>query len=122
MYIHARMFCALAHMFSIPMGTINFYMQIMFFTLADTTFIPMNVMYSHARMFCTRSYILYSHGCNKFLYARTFFTLADTIALIFTVIMEVWPRANRAVVTNNSPVIIEVVLIEGFLYIIIATF
>ena len=40
---------------------------------------------------------------------------------IFTVITEVWPRANRAVVTNNSIVIIEVVLIdvmliEGFLY------
>ena len=24
-------------------------------------------------------YVLYSHGCNKFLHARTFFTLADTI-------------------------------------------
>ena len=30
---------------------------------------------------------------------------------------EFWPRANRAVVTNDSTVIIEVVLIDGFLYI-----
>ena len=49
-----------------------------------------------------------------------FFTLTDTILyslwiLIFTVITEVWPRANRAAVTNNSTVIIEVVLIEGSL-------
>ena len=35
---------------------------------------------------------------------------------IFTVITEVWPPANRAVVRNNLTVIIEVVLIEGFLY------
>ena len=27
MYLHTRMFCALAHMPSIPMGAINFYMQ-----------------------------------------------------------------------------------------------
>ena len=36
-------------------------------------------------------------------------------APIFTIITEVWHRANRAVVTNNSTVIIEVMLIEGFL-------
>ena len=49
----------------------------------------------------TRSYIFYSHWCKKFLLARTFFTLADTIAPIFTVLTKVWPRANRATVTNN---------------------
>ena len=27
MYLHARMFCALAHTYSIPMGAIHFYMQ-----------------------------------------------------------------------------------------------
>ena len=37
----------------------------------------------------THSYIFYSHGCNKFLHERMFFTLADTIAPIFTVITEV---------------------------------
>ena len=37
-------------------------------------------------------------------------------APIFTMIKEVWPHANRAVVTNNLTVIIEVVFIEGFLY------
>ena len=50
---------------------------------------------------CTRSYVFYSHGCNKFLHARTFFTLADTNAPIFTVLTKVWPRTNRAMVTNN---------------------
>ena len=35
MYLHARMFHALAHMSSIPMGAINFYMQEHFFELAD---------------------------------------------------------------------------------------
>ena len=68
----------------------------------------------------TCSHVFYSHGYNKFLHERTFFTLV-TIAPIFTMITEVWPRANRAVVTNNSTVISEVVLIkavliEGFLY------
>ena len=37
-------------------------------------------------------------------------------APIFTGITNVWPRSNQAVVTNNSTVIIEVVLIGGFLY------
>ena len=51
----------------------------------------------------------------KFLLNRNFHLL------IFTMITEVWPCANRAGVTNNSTVIskiviIEVVLIEGFLY------
>ena len=45
---------------------------------------------------------------NKFLHARTFFTLAYTIAIIFAVITEVWPRTNRAMVTNNLIVITEV--------------
>ena len=121
MYVRARMFCALAHTSSIPMGARNFYMQERFFTLADTTFIHMCVKYLHAGMFCTlahtssipmgainfymqerflhslmqllypwvyvftcrsvlytRSYVFYSHGCNKFQHARMFFTLTDT--------------------------------------------
>ena len=44
-----------------------------------------------------------------------FFTLADMITQIFTMITEVWPRANRAIVTNNSTMIIEVMLIEALL-------
>ena len=37
----------------------------MLFTLTDTTFILMFVMYLHARMFCTLApFVLYSHGCN----------------------------------------------------------
>ena len=31
---------------------------------------------------CTRSYIFYSHGCNKFLHARTFITLVDTTFIL----------------------------------------
>ena len=47
--------------------------------------------------------------------------LSDTIlyplqAPIFTMTTEVWPHANRAVVTNNLIVIIEVMLIQDFLY------
>ena len=68
-------------------------------TLAHMTSIPVGVMHLHARTFCT---------------------LSDTILYplrvpIFTVITEVWPRANRAVVTNNLTMIIEVVLIKSFL-------
>ena len=37
----------------------------------------------------THSYVFYSHGCNQFLHARTFFTLTDMIAPIFTVLTEV---------------------------------
>ena len=88
----------------------------MFFTLADTTFISIAVMYLHARMLCTLAHVFYSHGCNKFLHARIFSTLAGTIATIFSLISEVWPLANWAVVTNNLTVIIKAVLIEGFLY------
>ena len=29
----------------------------------------------------TLSYVFYFHGCNKFLHARTFFTLADTTSI-----------------------------------------
>ena len=36
--------------------------------------------------------------------------------LWYEVHSEIWPRANRAVVTNNSTMVIEIVLIEGFLY------
>ena len=64
MYLHWRMFCALTHTSSIPMGAINFYMQECFFTLTDTTSISMFVMYLHARMFCTLAHKFYSHGCN----------------------------------------------------------
>ena len=99
MYLHARMFCALADTSSIYVGSMYLHAR-MFCTLAHTTSIPVGAMYLHARTFCT---------------------LSDTIlyplwAPIFTVITEVWPLANQAVVTNNSTVIIEVVLIEGFLY------
>ena len=31
---------------------------------------------------CTCSYIFHSHGCNKFLHARTFFILADTTSIL----------------------------------------
>ena len=43
MYLHTRMFYAHAHMSSIPMKAMNFYMQECFFTLPDTTSIKMLV-------------------------------------------------------------------------------
>ena len=51
MYLHARMFCALAHMSSIPMDAINFYLQECFLHLLIPLQFP-----------CL--YIVYSHGCN----------------------------------------------------------
>ena len=56
----------------------------------------------------TRSYVFYSHGCNKFVHTRTFFTLADMITLIFTLLTEVWPCDNRTTVTNNYTMLTEV--------------
>ena len=124
--LHARMFCTLAHTSSIPMGAINFYMLEHFFALADTTSIQILVCLLFPWVQCqslkpvlsqcsqsgfvtvddfialyTCSYVFNSHGCNKFLHARTFFTLAVTVAQIFNVITEVWPRAKHALVTNN---------------------
>ena len=95
-----------------------------FFTLADTTSIPMGAMYLHARMFCTLAHSSSIPMGAMYLRARTFYTLCDRIlyplqAPIFTVITKVWNRANRAIATNNLTVIIEVVLIEGFLYYIL---
>ena len=84
------------------------------------TFIPMGAMYLYARTFCTLAHMTSIPVGVMYLHARTFSTLSDTIlyplwAPIFTVITEVWPSANRAVVTNNSTVIIEVVLIKVML-------
>ena len=118
--------CTLLHTSSIPMGAINFYMQERFLhSLIPILFkcYAAYIFYSHGcnvrawNLFqCsqtgfvtvddfialyTRSYVFYSHGCNKFLHARTFFTLADTVAPIFSVLTEVWPCANRPIVTNN---------------------
>ena len=93
----------------------------MFFTLADTTFIPMDVMYLHARMFCTLSHTSFIPMSAMYLYMlECFFTLAETIlyplrAPIFTMRTKVWPCANHAVVTNILTMTIKVVLIEGFL-------
>ena len=91
MYLHARMFCTLTNMTSISVSAMYLHAR-MFCTLAHTASIPEGVMYLHARTFCA---------------------LSDTIlyplrAPIFTVITEVWPGANQAVVTNNSTMIIEV--------------
>ena len=110
-----------------------------YFTLADTTSIPMCAMYLHARMFCTldhmssipmgamylcmknvlytHSYDFYTCGCNVFT-CSMFCTLSDTILYplqgpIFPLITEVWPHANQTVVTNNSTVIIKVVFLRG---------
>ena len=81
-------------------------------------------MYLHARTFCILAHTISIPVGAMYLRARTFCTLSGTIlhplqALIFTAITEVWPHANRALVTNNFTVIIEVllikvVLIEGF--------
>ena len=80
----------------------------------------MGVMYLHARTFSALAHTTSIPVGAMYLHARTFCTLSDTIlyplwAPIFTVRTEVWPCANQAVVTNNSTVIIEVVLIKVML-------
>ena len=119
MYLHARMFCALTHMSSIPMGAINFYMQEHFLhSMILLTFSCLWCIYMqecsvhllHNLLFpwvqcqslkpvlsqCSQTsfvtvddfialytnlYVFYSHGCSKYLHARTFFSLADTTSI-----------------------------------------
>ena len=47
-------------------------------------------------------------GAISFYMQEHFFTLADTITPIFTMITEVWPCANQAMFTNNYTVLTEV--------------
>ena len=125
MYLHATTFWTLTHMTSIPMGVIYLHART-FCTLAHTTSIPVGGMYLHARTFWKLAYMTSIPVGAMYLHARTFCTLSDMIlypwwAPIFTVITDSWPHANRAMVTNNSTVIIEVmlinvVLIKSFLY------
>ena len=67
--------------------------------LGRTSSIPMGAMYLHARMFCTLSDMI----------------LYPLQAPIFAVITEVWPCANQAMVIIKV-MLIDVVLIKGFLY------
>ena len=62
-------------------------------TTTDTISIPMGEMYLHARKFCA-----FAHVSSIPMGAINFFTLADMIAPIVTVLTEVWPPANRAMV------------------------
>ena len=99
MYLHARMFCTLAHTTSIPVGAMYLH--------ASTS--TQGFLYTH-------SYNLYTCGCNvikKYVLFMQRSVHSDTILYpypIFAVITEVWPHANRDVVRNDSTVIIEVVL------------
>ena len=68
----------------------------------------MGVMYLHARMFCTPV-------DTTSIPMGAMYLLIPIASTNFTVITEVWPLADRAVVTNNSTVILEVVLIEAVL-------
>ena len=109
MYLHARMFYTLAHTSLIPTGAINFYMQECFLhLLIPLLFKCSYIFYSHGcnvrawnLFWASLAKLVLSNGWNKFLHARTFFTFADTIAPIFTMLTKVLSRANRAMVTNN---------------------
>ena len=100
MYLHARMFCALDHISSIPMGAINFYMQEHFLHSLIWLLYPC-LWCIYLQEFCTLPRTSSIPMGDKFLDARTFFTLADTVSPTFTVLTEVWPHANRPMVTNN---------------------
>ena len=126
--------CTFAHTSSIPMGAIYLYMQGHFLyaliqsythwmqcqslksVLSQCSQIGFVTVDDFIALY-TCSYVFYFHGCNVFIHATTFFTLADTIlyplsAPIFFVITKVWPCANRAMVTNNSTMLIKVMLIK----------
>ena len=89
MNLHARMFCTLARTSSIPMGAMS-ELETCLEPCSQTSFVTVDNFID----LYTRLHVFYSHGWNKFLHARMFFTLADTIAPIFTVITKVWPCAN----------------------------
>ena len=92
-----------------------------------TTFIPMGALYLHARMFYTLAHTSSVPIGAMYLYMQERF-LHSLIPLLFplqaptfTMKSKVWPCANRAMVRKNltmiiEVVIIEVMLIEGFLY------
>ena len=102
--------CTLTHTSSIPMGSINFYKKEMFLQALIPLLFPSLVwdVFTCKNVLYTWAYVFYSHGCNKFLHARTFFTLSDSITPIFTMLTKVWPHANLAMVTNNSTVLTEI--------------
>ena len=39
-------------------------------------------LFTCKNVLCTRSYVFYFHGCNKYLHARSFFTLTDTNSIL----------------------------------------
>ena len=95
MYLHARIFCTLARSLLFPWVQCRSLKPVLS-QCSQTCFVTVDDFIA----LYTCSYVFYSHGCNKFLHVWTFFTLAYSIAPIFTVITEVWPRANPAVATN----------------------
>ena len=102
MYLHARMFCTLTHMSSIPMGAINFYMQECFsHSLIPLLFSCLRCIYMQECSVHSLRKSSISMGAISFYMQEHFFTLADTITPIFTVLTKVWPCANRTMVTNN---------------------
>ena len=60
-------------------------------TTTNTISIPVGAMYLHARMFCA---FAHSHGCNKFIHARTFFSLADITSILMFVNYDVFTYKN----------------------------
>ena len=93
-FLHARMFFythwyhfySYARVSSIPMGAMS-ELETCFEPVCQTGFVTVDDFIA----LYTRSHVFYSHGCNKFLHAITFFTLADKIAPIFTLITKFGP-------------------------------
>ena len=102
MYLLARMFCTLTSYVFYSHGYNVRAWNLFWASVAKSFLWQLMILLP-----CTLPHVFYSHGCNKFLHARTFFTLTDMIAPIFKVITEVWPRSNSAMVTNNQKVLIE---------------
>ena len=85
-------------------------------TTKDTISIPVGEMYLHAssNVLFTRSYVFYSHGCNKLLYARMFFALADTTSI--HVECQCVEKLECARVCEGVHVCCEVYMLHGALF------
>ena len=73
MYLHARMFCTITVHLLFPW--VNGSLKPVLNQCSQTSFETVDDFIA----LYTCSYVFYSHGYNKFLHERTFFTLTDTI-------------------------------------------
>ena len=114
MYLHARMFCTLALYVFYSHGCYVRTWNLFWASVAKPVLWQLMILLPCT---LTQTSSIHMGAINLYLQEHFLHSLIrpDLITPIFTVITKVWPRANQAVVTNNSTMIIEVVLIEAML-------